>query len=78
MTSKLIKGNINLKRTLESAQIGDVLYLEAEEVTRFNDVMKQVSSYASRAKIKVKQTAFKGLSSSDELIKIAKVEILSK
>ena len=78
MASKLIKGNINLKRTLENSQVGDVICLEAEDLTRFNDVMKQVSSYASRAKIKVKQTAFKGLSSDDQLVKISKVEIISK
>ncbi|AUR93549.1 hypothetical protein NVP1187O_236 [Vibrio phage 1.187.O._10N.286.49.F1] len=78
MASKLIKGNINLKLTLENSQVGDVIYLEAEDLTKFNDVMKQVSSYASRAKIKVKQTAFKGLSNNDQLIKISKVEIISK
>ena len=78
MSSKLIKGNINLKGTLKNSKAGDVIYLEAEDLTRFNDVMKQVSSYASSLKIKVKQTAFKGLSNTDEIIKISKVEIISK
>ena len=78
MASSLIKGNINLKGTLRNSKVGDVIYLEAEDLTRFNDVMKQVSSYASTLKIKVKQTAFKGLSSNDEIIKLSRVEIVSK
>ena len=71
MASKLIKGNLNLLSCLKNSKKGDVLYLEAEDITKFNDVMKTVSSYASRLKIKVKQTAFKGLSSEDEIIKIS-------
>lgn len=78
MASKLIKGNINLKGTLKNSTVGDIVYLEPTDLSRFNDVMKQVSSYANSLKIKVKQTAFKGLSNNDELIKICKVEIVLK
>lgn len=78
MSSKLIKGNINLKGCLRNSKVGDIIYLEPADITRFNDVMKTVSSYASTLKIKVKQTAFKGLSSNDEIIKLTKVEIISK
>ncbi|AUR92215.1 hypothetical protein NVP1170O_102 [Vibrio phage 1.170.O._10N.261.52.C3] len=76
MASKLLKNKINLAKTLRDAEKGSVLYLELSEGVSFSDVMKNVASYSTKHKVKVKQTAFKGLSNEDQIIKICKVEIL--
>ena len=76
MTSKLIKGNINLLGRLKTAKIGDFIYIEPAEGVKFDNIMRQTSSYATRLNIKIKQTALKGLDKDDNIFKVSRIEVL--
>ena len=76
MSSKLIKGNINLLGELKTALAGSYIYIEPAEGVKFDSVMRQASSYATRLNIKIKQTALKGLDKDDNIFKVSRIEIL--
>ena len=77
--SKLTKTN-NLTSKLKALQVGDSVLLELRDGVPYNDLMKSVTATCCRLKIKVKQTALKGLSldfNQDAIINIVKVARVS-